>query len=75
MNKKQKKLFVENIPQLIDTTEEEDRAKGELKDLLVLESGLTDSEVKWLDIFAKVTNPVGHGMAMCLMAMEDCKKE
>jgi len=52
MNEKQKKLFVENIPKLIDTTDEE-RAKGELKDLLALESGLTENEIKWLEIFSK----------------------
>ena len=50
MNEKQKKIFVENVPQLIDTKDEE-RAKGELKDLLALESGLTENEIKWLDIF------------------------
>ena len=34
--------------------DEQEKARAHLKDLLGLEEGLTDGEIKWLDIFNKV---------------------
>ena len=53
MNDKQKKLFG-RVPVVCDTTGLE-RARGELKDLMGLESGLTTREIELLEIFFEKT--------------------
>ncbi len=53
MKDEHKKLFAEPTPTVTEVEDvNQDRARGELKDLLALENGLTGNEIEWIIKFA-----------------------